>query len=167
MCRHCPARKNCRGRYHESTHETKTPMNHLSYVLANDKEVFRYLKSRFPVYHLSNIFFRDIHYGIMEYLRERKMTVRYQDGEKIARAFAEKLEHEKIFRPLDRQTWMVQYEDFRTPQVTKTVAPAAGQAAPAPGKGAPGATPAGATPPAATVHAAGAGVAGHAPGPRG
>jgi len=151
-------------------------MNHLSYVLANDKEVFRYLKSRFPVYHLSNVFFRDIHFGIMEYLRERKMTVRYQEGEKIARAFVEKLEHDKILRPLDRQTWMVQYEDFRTPQVAKTVAPvtgvrssatapAAGQAAPGPGKAVPSSTASGATSAAASVRAAGAGVAGHASGP--
>jgi hypothetical protein len=100
-------------------------MNHLAYVLANEKEVLRYLKSRFPVYHLSNVFFRDIHYGIMEYLREHKMTIRYPDGEKIARAFIEKLEHQKIFRPLDPLTWVVQYADFRTPPA-KTAAPVAG-----------------------------------------
>lgn len=152
-------------------------MNHLAYVLANDKEVFRYLKSRFPVYHLSNVFFRDIHYGIMEYLRERKMTVRYQDGERIARAFAEKLEHEKILRPLDRQTWMVQYEDFRTPPV-KTAAPVAGvrapvpastpgQAASGPGKPVPASAATGAAPAAAAVTASGAGVAGHASGATG
>ena len=152
-------------------------MNHLAYVLANDKEVLRYLKSRFPVYHLSNVFFRDIHYGIMEYLREHKMTVRYQDGEKIARAFAEKLEHEKILRPLDRQTWMVQYEDFRTPRV-KAAAPVAGarapvpasatgQAASGPGKDVSGPTATGATAAAAAVHASDTGVAGRAAGPTG
>jgi hypothetical protein len=152
-------------------------MNHLAYVLANDKDVFRYLKSRFPVYHLSNVFFRDIHYGIMEYLRERKMTVRYQDGEKIARAFAEKLEHEKILRPLDRQTWMVQYEDFRTPRV-KAVAPVAGarasvpasapgQVTSGPGKAVPASAASGATPAAAAVHASGPGLAGRAAGPTG
>jgi hypothetical protein len=110
-------------------------MNHLAYVLANDKEVLRYLKTRFPVYHLSNVFFRDIHYGIIEYLREHKMPVRYPDAEKIARAFIERLEHEKIFRQMDHQTWMVQYPDFRTPQV-KTVAAVAGSKAPAPVGGA-------------------------------
>ena len=152
-------------------------MNNLAYVLANDKEVFRHLKSRFPVYHLSNIFFRDIHYGIMEYLRERKMTVRYQDGEMIARAFVEKLEHEKILRPLDRQTWMVQYEDFRTPRV-KAAAPVAGARAavpaPAPGQAASGpekdvsaVAATGATPAAAAVHASATGVAGNAAGPTG
>jgi hypothetical protein len=106
-------------------------MNHLAYVLANDKEVLRYLKTRFPVYHLSNVFFRDIHYGIMQYLREHKMPVRYPDAEKIARAFIEKLEREKILRQMDHQTFMVQYADFRTPQV-KAAATAAGSRAPAP-----------------------------------
>jgi hypothetical protein len=66
----------------------------------------------------------------MEYLREHKMTVRYPDAEKIARAFIEKLEHEKILRQLDRQTWMVQYASFRTPQV-KAAPSAAGVKAPA------------------------------------
>jgi hypothetical protein len=106
-------------------------MNHLAYVLANDKEVLRYLKTRFPVYHLSNVFLRDIHYGIMGYFREHKMTVRYPEAEKIARAFIEKLEREKILRQLDHQTWMVQYTDFRTPQV-KAVAPAAEAKVPVP-----------------------------------
>ncbi len=150
-------------------------MNHLAYVLANDKEVFRFLKSRFPVYHLSNIFFRDIHYGIMEYLRERKMTVRYQEGERMARAFIEKLEHEKILRMLDRQTWMVQYEAFRTPRV-KTAASVAGARAPAPtvgrdtpgsGKAVPASAAASTTAGATAAHPAGAGVAGHASGPTG
>ena len=127
-------------------------MNHLAYVLANDKEVLRYLKIRFPVFHLSNVFFRDIHYGIMEYLRERKMPVRYPDAEKIARTFIEKLEHEKILRQMDHQTWMVQYVDFRTPQVkaaaavagSKAPAPVTGAKTPAPGVAAnvPGSTPA-------------------------
>jgi hypothetical protein len=131
-------------------------MNHLAYVLANDKEVLRYLKSRFPVFHLSNVFFRDIHYGIMEYLREHKMTVRYQDGEKIARAFIEKLEYQKILRPLDRLTWMVQYADFRTPPA-KTAAPVAGAKPPA--------SVAGPTGPAATnnIQAPGAAGVSHAP----
>jgi hypothetical protein len=110
-------------------------MNHLAYVLANDKEILRYLKARFPVYHLSNVFFRDVHYGIMEYLRERKMPVRYPDAEKIARTFIEKLEHEKILRQMDHQTWMVQYADFRTPQVKVTPA-VAGSKTSAPGAGA-------------------------------
>jgi len=107
-------------------------MNHLAYILANDKEVLRYLKIRFPVFHLSNVFFRDIHYGIMEYLRERKMPVRYPDAEKIARTFIEKLEQEKILRQMDHQTWMVQYAEFRTPQV-KAAAPATAVKASSPG----------------------------------
>lgn len=110
-------------------------MNHLAYVLANDKEILRYLKARFPIYHLSNVFFRDVHYGIMEYLRERKMPVRYPDAEKIARTFIEKLEHERILRQVDHQTWMVQYADFRTPQV-KVAAAVAGSKTPATGAGA-------------------------------
>lgn len=148
-------------------------MNHLAYVLANDKEVLRYLKTRFPVYHLSNVFFRDIHYGIMEYLRERKMTIRYQNGEKIARAYIEKLEHEKILRQLDPQTWMVQYADFRTPQVrtaasaavAKATAPAAGAVTPAVTNSVPALTGAGAAPAtAAGVPAAGANAPGRVPG---
>ncbi len=98
-------------------------------VLAHDIEVLKFLKERIPVFHLSNIFFRDIQFGIQSYLKAHAIAVGYTSAETIARQFVAKLEKEKVLRPIDRQTWMVQYEGFRKPAV-KPAAPVA-KAAPA------------------------------------
>jgi len=97
-------------------------MKHLEFVLENHTEVLKFLKSRFPMYHRSNFFFRDVQFGVQTMLEDRGIRVRYTEAEGIARALVEKLEREKIFLPIDRQTWAVQYPEFRTPVVKPPVA---------------------------------------------
>ncbi len=92
-------------------------MKHLEFVLDNFTEVLKFLKSRFPMYHRSNFFFRDVQYGVQTMLEDRGIRVRYAEAEKIARALVEKLEREKIFSPIARQTWAVHYPEFRKPSV--------------------------------------------------
>jgi hypothetical protein len=58
------------------------------------------------------------------------MRVGYTEAEDIARQLIERLEKEKVLVPIDRQTWSVRKEDFRTPSA-KLAAPAK-PAAPAP-----------------------------------
>jgi hypothetical protein len=93
------------------------------YIMSNQKEVLEFLKSRFPMFHLSNFFFRDVQYGITMMLEEKGMRVRYSEAEKIARAFVEKLEHARIFKPIDRQSWVLNHPEFKTP-ASKPSAPA-------------------------------------------
>ena len=90
-------------------------MKHLDFVLDNFTEVLKFLKSRFPMYHRSNFFFRDVQYGIQTMLEDRGIRVRYAEAEEIARALVEKLEREKIFWPIARQTWAVHYPEFQKP----------------------------------------------------
>ena len=92
-------------------------MKQLQFVLNNQKMVLDFLKSRFRMYDRSNFFFRDIQYGIQQFLKEKGMKAGYAESEAIAWAFAESLEKAKIFRPIDAQSWTVNYPEFRTPQV--------------------------------------------------
>jgi hypothetical protein len=117
------------------------------FVVEQYLDVLRYLKSRFPMYHCSNFFFRDIQYGIQAMLEERGVRVSYGEAEQSARAFVERLEREKIFSPIDRQTWVVRYPDFRKesvrsapPAAPRPVTPA--QNRPVQGRGTPAAAPA-------------------------
>lgn len=92
------------------------------------------LRNRFQVFHQSNIFFRDIQYGLQAMLREQGMKISYVEAERLAREFVQRMEQEKIFVGIDRQTWTLRYPDFKTPKVEKAAA-SPGQAAsgPAPG----------------------------------
>jgi hypothetical protein len=104
------------------------------FVVEKYLEVLRYLKSRFPMYHLSNFFFRDVQYGIMAMLEERGVSVNYVEAEQSARALIERLEREKIFSPIDHQTWVVRYPDFRKEAVRPAVPARPGAVTPAQSK---------------------------------
>jgi hypothetical protein len=88
-------------------------MNPRETALANSREVLQYLRESVPVFHLSNIFFRDIQYGIQAYLKVHNLTVSYTVAEMLARDFIARLEHEKVLVPINRQTWMVNFEEFK------------------------------------------------------
>jgi len=88
-------------------------------MLKDHTAVLKDLKTRLTVYHQSNIFFRDIQYGIQAMLREQGIRVSYVEAERLAREFVERMEQEKIFVARDRQTWALRYPDFRTPRVEK------------------------------------------------
>ena len=92
-------------------------------MLNDHAAVLHDLKTRMQAFHQSNIFFRDIQYGIQAMLREQGMKVGYAEAERLAREFVGRMEQEKIFVAIDRQTWALQYPDFKTPKVEK--APAA------------------------------------------
>lgn len=126
-------------------------MKALDYVLNNDIEVVRFLKGRYPLYHLSNVFFRDVQYGIQTLLERKGLGAGYSEAEKIARAFVGQLEKKKILRPIDRQTWVLHYEEYRKPAVK----PAAPAARPAPSAAA-ASRPAGGLPPLKSATPAGA-----------
>jgi hypothetical protein len=115
-------------------------MKEKDYILQHQKEILLYLKSRFPMYHLSNFFFRDVHYGIRMYLEEQGMKIGYTASEDIARSFVEQLEKAGIFTPIDRQSWVVKYPEFKTPPAKPAAQPK--QASPAATAGTTGGAPA-------------------------
>ena len=103
-------------------------MKALDHILSHSGEFLQFLRGRVPVFHLSNVFFRDIHYAVMAFAALRGLTLDYTRAEDVTQQLIEKLVREKVLIPIDRQTWTVHSEEFRTP-VTKP-APAAAPAKP-------------------------------------
>ncbi len=94
-------------------------MKHSDLIIQKYQEFLKYLKTILPVYHNSNIFFRDIHYGVIHFLSEKEKKVRYGKAELIAEIVISFLEKENILRKIDRQTWALNYPEFITPRVEK------------------------------------------------
>jgi hypothetical protein len=105
-------------------------MKNASTLIGNEMEFLGYLKSRFPMYHQSTFFFRDVQGGVSDLLRAKGVHVRPDQAEGIAREIVSRFEKAKLFVPIDRQTWVVNHPDFRTPS-TKQEAPSAAKPAPA------------------------------------
>ena len=88
-------------------------------IVARQIEFLKYLKSKFTLIHMSNIFFRDLHYGVMSYLAEHGKKLHYRESEKVAREVAAKFEAGGIFKKIDHQSWLLTYPEFTLPRVEK------------------------------------------------
>ncbi len=95
-------------------------------LVAERVAVLNFFKTIFPVFHNSNVFFRDFQYAIQRYLELKSVKVSYAQSEVIANELANQFEQEGIFTRVNPIGWRVNYELFRTGvshtlEVNKTV----------------------------------------------
>ncbi|MEK7819276.1 MAG: hypothetical protein AAB255_05750 [Bacteroidota bacterium] len=81
-------------------------------VTNNQIEFLHFIKAKYPIYHLSNLFFRDLHYGVKEFLDMKQCKLSYTDSEKVAREVAQFYETKNIFKKIDKQSWVLLYPEF-------------------------------------------------------
>ncbi len=94
----------------------------LQQMLGDKNRVLAFLRTRYPMIHASNLFYRDLVYGLQTYLAGNGIAVRVRESEKFTRAFIDAMVRDGTFIPCDRQTWTLNYPEFRTPVMQK-VAP--------------------------------------------
>jgi len=90
-----------------------------SRIMENQKDFLKFLKGKFPLYHLSNVFFRDLHYGVMAYLEQSKLPAGYTSTEKVTQEVIAFLETKKVLRPMDGKTWLLDYPEFKATSAKK------------------------------------------------
>ncbi|HSP87012.1 MAG TPA: hypothetical protein VLN45_02675 [Ignavibacteriaceae bacterium] len=84
-------------------------------TLKSEQQIFlSYLKAKFPVFHNSNFFFRDLHFGIKHYFEKKGIDLSYSVSEQIAKIFSEHLESQKFFVKITKNTWRVDFPEFVT-----------------------------------------------------
>jgi hypothetical protein len=84
-------------------------------TLKSEQEIFlNYLKAKFPVFHNSNFFFRDLHFGIKNYFEKKGTDLSYSFSEQLAKKYAEHLETENIFIKITDKAWKVDLPEFVT-----------------------------------------------------
>ncbi len=103
-----------------------------SLIIARDREFLQFLRSRYHLFHASNVFFRDIHYGVMTYLKQQKLDHGYVESEAVTRDVIAHFERQGILKPLDDRTWVLFLEEFRAISKKPAPAPQARPAAAAP-----------------------------------
>ena len=95
---------------------------------SSSKEFLKFLKGRSKLIHLSNLFFRDVHYGVMSYLELNNVRHGYTNAEELTNKVIGAYEQSGVFKKLDGKTWLLNYPEFKLPVVKPVVAakPAAG-----------------------------------------
>lgn len=83
--------------------------------LISEQEMFlNYLKAKFPMFHNSNFFFRDLHYGIKSYFDKKGNELSYTESEELAKKYADHLEKKNIFVKVIDNTWRLNFPEFVT-----------------------------------------------------
>ncbi len=83
-------------------------------IKENEKVFLQFLKAKFPLFHNSNFFFRDLQYGIQKYFESQGKKLTIGEAELIAVKTGKYLEEENIFIRINHQGWKVNYPEFVT-----------------------------------------------------
>ncbi|NUN08709.1 MAG: hypothetical protein HUU54_05980 [Ignavibacteriaceae bacterium] len=84
-------------------------------IIINDTGAFlSFFKVKNPVYHNSNVFFRDIQYNILYYFINKEIKATYEEAEAVAKEFIKKLESEGKLVQISRNAWKLNYPEFVT-----------------------------------------------------
>lgn len=87
----------------------------LNHLVTNREVVFEFLREKYPIFYNSNIFLRDIQYGIRTYFERKDENISYPLAEELAFRFADTMESEDMLKRLDTSTWLVTFK-FNEPE---------------------------------------------------
>lgn len=94
----------------------KTTEEKLNHLVSNREVVFEFLREKYPIFFNSNIFLRDIQYGIRTYFERKDIMISYPIAEELAMKFTSSMESEEILKRLDATTWVVNFK-FKEPEI--------------------------------------------------
>jgi len=81
----------------------------------NDEEVFfNFLKSKFPLFYKSNLFFRDLEYGIQQFFKKKNMKLSVKETIAVTEKTAAHFEEKEYFKRINDGVWMVNMPQFVT-----------------------------------------------------
>jgi hypothetical protein len=84
-------------------------------LIKNDYKVFlQFLKARYPLFHNSTFFFRELQFGVSKYLEKKGIKISNGEAEKVALEVASFLEHDGILVRIDSHGWRINYKEFVT-----------------------------------------------------
>lgn len=86
-------------------------------IIGKEKELFTFMKEHgYPIFHLSNMFLRDIQYGIRDYYRKSyNKDIGTRKSDAFAKDFITDLESKSILQRFTHNTWILHMEDFLNP----------------------------------------------------
>lgn len=86
----------------------------LNILKINYQEFLNYHKAKFPVYHKSNVFEKDIQHSVRKFLAFKGISVNYNEWQKLTSFITGYLEAKQILVRVDDDAWRVEYEKFKT-----------------------------------------------------
>jgi len=84
-------------------------------IIKGDYKIFlKLLKAKFPMFHNSKFFLKDLDYGVQKYFESKGTKLSIGDSEIIAAELGKYLEQLNILIRVNHQGWRVNYPEFVT-----------------------------------------------------
>ena len=85
---------------------------YLELLKSEDLSLLEFLKAKFPVFHNSNIFYRDFQYGIRSFLEKKEIEISYSEAGELAAQMALYFEEKGIFKRVNSMGWKINFPEF-------------------------------------------------------
>lgn len=89
-------------------------MNYFDLIKNDDQVFLKYLKAKYPFFHNSNFFFRDLQFGLQKYLEKKGIKISNKEAEELAHRLGDYLEEKNIFIKVNLSGWRLNYPEFVT-----------------------------------------------------
>lgn len=89
-------------------------MKDIDFILANKAQFLEYFRSKFPTFHNSNVFYRDLRYALKYFLLSGGFKVTDTELEGVLKALIKVMVSDGIFKKISAGIWTLNYPDFRT-----------------------------------------------------
>ncbi len=77
-------------------------------------EILNYFKTQFPIFHNSNVFYRDVQNGVKNYLWRKNIIVNNKQLEDLTGSYCKIAEDKNIFKKISDNNWTLNYPEFKT-----------------------------------------------------
>lgn len=88
--------------------------NHLGLIRQEEESLLGFLKAKYPMFHNSNFFYRDLQYGIRSFMEKKGIDISYAEAADLADAISKDYESKGIFVRMNKTGWKINYPEFTT-----------------------------------------------------
>jgi len=88
--------------------------SHMDLLRKELESLLVFLKAKFPMFHNSNFFYRDLQYGIRSFMEKKDIIISYAEADELAGLMFKDLEDKKIFVRVNNNSWKINYPEFVT-----------------------------------------------------
>lgn len=96
-------------------------MKEIDFILKNKSQFLEYFRSRFPTFHNSNIFYRDLRYAAKYFLISGGYKPSDAELESVLEALVKVMVSDGIFTEVSAGAWTLNYPEFRTAKPGKPI----------------------------------------------
>jgi len=88
--------------------------NHLGLIKQEEESLLGFLKAKYPMFHNSNFFYRDLQYGIRSFMEKKGIDISYAEAADLADEISKDYENKEIFVRMNKKGWKINYPEFTT-----------------------------------------------------